>query len=331
MHKTGAQDGALETSPFEFETRDACPACGSAADTVYSSAFGEGSIGDFVRNYYHVDPAVLRSAPYELQRCTRCDLVYQHYVGGPELLNTLYSSWLDDPEDPEDIEGYRGELRAIPETRDAHEIMAAASYLGRPLAGLRTLDYGMGWALWARIAAQLGCDSYGSDLAQPRMDYAARYGVRTVTDEEIPGHQFDFINTEQVFEHVPQPLQLLERLVAALAPDGVVKISVPSGEGIDRLLETLNAGRYKGDRDTIMPVQPLEHLNCFRRTSIRKMAERTGLEPVRPGPWHGYAFLRYPRTIRLSRPKKALKELVRPVYQYRNPRNLYVWLRKPGS
>ncbi|HYJ82992.1 MAG TPA: methyltransferase domain-containing protein [Allosphingosinicella sp.] len=332
MNEAGARRDSPDPPAFAFEARDSCPACGSAAETVYSTPFSEGPIGDFVRDYYHVDPAVLREAPYELDRCRRCGLVYQHYVGGPELLGTLYSSWLEDPEDPErDIATYRDEIRAIPESRDAHELMAAASYLGRPLAGLRTLDYGMGWVLWGRIAAQLGCDSFGSDLAQPRMDFAARHGVRTVTDSEIPGHRFDFINTEQVFEHVPQPLQLLELLAAALAPGGVIKISVPSGERIDRLLEILKEGRFKGDRDTIMPVQPLEHLNCFRRSSIRTMAGLTGLEPVRPGPWHGYAFLRYPRTIRLSRPKKALKELVRPVYQYRNPSNLYVWLRKPGG
>lgn len=318
---------------YGFEAREACPVCGlDAAETVYSTPFGEGGVGRFVRDYYHIDPAVLREAPYELQHCPRCALVFQHYVGGAELLTDLYSDWVDEPEDPErDIATYRAEIGAVMESRDAHELMAASSYLGRPLEGMKTLDYGMGWALWARIAARLGCESYGSDLAQPRMDYAARQGVRTVTDEEIQAHRFDFINTEQVFEHVPQPLDLLERLASALAPGGVVKISVPSGERIDGLIESLRAGTYEGDRETIIPVQPLEHLNCFRRASVQAMAERAGLETVRPGPWHGYAFLRRLGTIHPARPKKALKELARPWYQYRNPANLYVWLRKRGG
>lgn len=332
MNKTDVRQGRSQTGAYAFEARDACPACGSEGETVYSASFAEGGIGTFVRDYYHIDPDVLRNAPYELQCCRGCGMVYQRYVGAHELLNELYSSWVDEPEDPErDIDTYRDEIRAIPESRDAHELMAAASYLGRPVSNLKTLDYGMGWALWARIAARLGCDSFGSDLAEPRMEYAARHGVRTVSDDEMIGHQFDFINTEQVFEHVPQPAHLLEKLESALAPGGIVKISVPSGERIEGLLETLNQGRYRGDRDTIMPVQPLEHLNCFRRTSIRAMAERVGLEIVRPGPWHGYAFLRQSGTIRLSRPKKALKELVRPWYQYRNPANLYIWLRSLRS
>lgn len=327
-HEIGAQPRA-----FAFETRQLCPACRSdSTETVYSTPFDAGGVGTFVRDYYHIDPAVLREAPYELQRCRRCALVYQRHVGGPELLTELYSNWVYEPEDPErDIDTYRSEIRAIPESRDAHELMAAASYLGRRLEGMKVLDYGMGWALWGRIAARIGCESFGSDLAQARMDYAARHGIRTVTDDEISQHSFHFINTEQVFEHVPRPLDLLERLTAALAPGGVLKISVPSGERIDALIEILRSGRYGGDRDTIMPVQPLEHLNCFRRATVRTMADRVGLDIVRPGPWHGYAFLRRRGTVRITRPKKALKELVRPWYQYRHPTNLYLWLRKPGG
>ena len=197
--------------------------------------------------------------------------------------------------------------------------MAAASFLGRPLAGMRTLDYGMGWALWARIAERLGCDSFGSDLAPPRMDYAARHGVRTVADEEISKHRFEFINTEQVFEHVSHPLALLERLAAALEPGGIIKVSVPSGEAIDPVVEMLRRGEFNGDPKAIMPVHPLEHVNCFRRSSIRAMAERIGLAEVRPGIWHGYAFLRRRGALPVSRPKKALKELVRPWYQWEEP------------
>ncbi|HYE27198.1 MAG TPA: methyltransferase domain-containing protein [Allosphingosinicella sp.] len=317
---------------YRFEAREACPACGAeGSTTIYSTPFDEGGIGTFVRDYYHIDPAVLREAPYELQLCPGCGLVFQHYVGRDALLTALYTDWVDEPEDPErDLDTYRAELQAIPESRDAHELMAASSYLGVPLNRMKTLDYGMGWAGWARIAASLGCDSFGSDLAEPRMVYAARHGVHTVTDEEIGGHQFHFINTDQVFEHVTRPLELARRLAAVLAPGGVLKVSVPSGERVETIVTALRSGAYRGERDAIMPVQPLEHVNCFRRASIETMAERVGLNSVRPGLRHGYAFLRRRGTIRPTRPRKALKELVRPWYQYRDPTNLYVWLRRPG-
>lgn len=318
--------------PYSFERRERCPACSERAhETVYSSAFSAGSIGVFIREYYHADPDWLREAPYELQRCGNCGLVFQHYVGGSELLSDLYTHWVEEPQDPEaDIATYREEIRNVPLSRDAHEIMAVASYLGVSLESLKTLDYGMGWALWARIAARLGCDSYGSDLAVPRMEFAERHGVKTVEDQDIARVRFHFINTEQVFEHVPEPLQLLRRLSSALQPGGILKISVPSGDRVEELLSDLKEGRYGGDYPTIIPVQPLEHVNCFTRGSIAVMAEKAGVEIIRPSLFHGYAFLRRRGTIRLSRPKKALKELIRPWYQYRNPSNIYVWLRKRG-
>ena len=207
--------------------------------------------------------------------------------------------------------------------------MTASAFLGQPLEKMKTLDYGMGWAGWARIAVGLGCESYGTDLAQPRMDYAARHGVHTVTDAQITDYRFHFINTEQVFEHVTRPLDLARRLASALEPGGILKVSVPEGRTAEAIVAKLQSGAYRGDRDSIIPVQPLEHVNCFRRASIAAMAASVGLAIVKPGPWHGYAFLRRRGTISLARPKKAIKELVRPWYQWRNPTNLYVWLRKP--
>ena len=73
-----------------------------------------------------------------------------------------------------------------------------------------------------------------------------------------------------------------------------------------------------------MPLQPLEHVNCFTLEGLRRL---TGMTEVRPSYRQRYAFLpgvspRYPR--------KAVKELVRPFYQWRNPDNLYAWFQSRG-
>jgi 2-polyprenyl-3-methyl-5-hydroxy-6-metoxy-1,4-benzoquinol methylase len=322
---------ALAPSRYTFEIRETCPACAEPRhDTVYASSFTEGPVSAFVSAYYGIDPSLLEQAPYELQRCRTCRLVFQHYVGGPRLLSDLYTHWVEEPEDPETVPGYREEIGNILHSRDAHEIMSAAAFLRFPLQRLKTLDYGMGWALWARIAARLGCDSYGSDLSSPRMEFARRLGIKTVTDDEILQLKFHFVNAEQVFEHVPEPLALLRKLGTALEPGGVVKISVPSGEHVDAQIRTLNSGRCKRGFKSMAAVEPLEHVNCFTRRSIEVMAARAGMEIVRPSIFQSYAFLRHRGTLGLARPRKSVKELVRPWYQYRNPANIYVWLRKSG-
>jgi hypothetical protein len=57
--------------------------------------------------------------------------------------------------------------------------------------------------LWARIALELGCQYFGTDLSRQRSDYAASKGVRVVEPDDLPRDAFDFINVDQVLEHVP--------------------------------------------------------------------------------------------------------------------------------
>lgn len=316
---------------YSFVARTSCPGCGVGnPETLYVSRFTDGAIGRFVREYYGIDPTCLDTSLYQLDRCQNCGLVFQANVGDDRLLSDLYTHWVEEPGDPDrDIPTYREDIGAIRLSRDAHEIMAAASFLGKPLRQLRTLDYGMGWALWPRIAAALGCHSHGSDLSEPRMAFAREHGVETVDDAAIAGITFDFINTEQVFEHVPEPLRLLRFLAASLVPGGVIKISVPSGEDADAIVSGLAGGTNGGGYAELIPVQPLEHVNSFSHRSLSAMASAARLEVVRPSYWHRYAFLRHRATLDPTRPRKVAKEMVRPWYQYHDSRNLFMWLQRP--
>lgn len=316
---------------YSFVSRDDCPACGSAAvEALYCRNFAEEPIRGFIESYYHADPRLLAAGDYELVRCRACTLLFQRWVGDDALLAELYGVWLESDVPPEADYHYREAISAVAQSRDGHEIMAAAAHMKLSPADMTTLDFGMGWALWARIAQALGCRSYGNELSPARIEFARKHGITTVTDEEIGEARFHFINTEQVFEHVAKPGELARRLAAALKPGGILKISVPSGEGADRIVAALNAGAALSNEE-LMPVQPLEHVNCFTGRSIESLAGANGLRVVRPRLAHRYAFLRSAAAIPLSRPRQLAKELIRPVYQYHNKRNLYCWLQKVGA
>jgi 2-polyprenyl-3-methyl-5-hydroxy-6-metoxy-1,4-benzoquinol methylase len=316
---------------YSFEAREECPACSAGGTaTVYSAPFSEGGIGTFMRNFYKVDPNVLDQAPYELRHCRRCDLVYQAYVGGPELLADVYTKWCWQPADPDvDYAGYKEHVSEYRLSPPGHEVMTVSSYLNLPYERIKVLDYGMGWGMYIRVAKQLGCDAYGVELSQPQVEYARSHGIKTLTDDELGEPRFHFINTEQVFEHVTRPLDLLKRLGSSLLPGGVVKVSVPSAERASQIVDLLKSGQYRGDHATIMPVQPLEHVNSFKRRTLRTMSDLTGLKPVQPNWLQWYSFLGQ-GGISLQRPKKALKELARPPHTRFSRSNIYMWLRKPG-
>ena len=317
---------------YRFETRSACPACASSAvRTRYRSRFDAPPLAQLIRDHYSIDPGILSAGEYRLDQCRDCGTFFQVDVGDSALLSILYSRWVPDQEEPEKrYPGYVQDVQRPLLSRDGHELMAASSWLGVPLRELVTLDYGMGWGLWARIAARLGCRSHGTDLAEARMDFARRHGVVALTDEEIERERFHFINTDQLLEHVPDPRELVARLAAALRPGGILKVSVPSQLGVEQLIGRLAEGQDRVSHAEIMPVMPLEHLNCFTPQGLLALGSAAGLECVKPGPFHLYAFLRHRGTLDPSRPVQAARELIRPWYQYWNPANLYIWLRKPS-
>lgn len=311
-----------------FIERKKCPSCHSQElSTRFVADFASPAIGDFIRKSYKQDPLQIKGTDFHLSECQSCGLMFQKFIGDDEFLSEFYSTWVWDTNDPErDAPGYQFDLDNFMESRDAHELMTVASFLEKPLVGLNTLDYGMGLALWARIAKKCGANSYGFDLSPLREDYARKHGVETLTEAEIQGIEFDFINTEQLFEHVSDPLGLARTLSNGLRPGGILKISVPSADSIEKTIAELKTARVAEDLPSIMPVWPLEHVNAFRTRSIQRLADLCGLTIVRPSYRQRYAFARYRGGASLRHPAKSVKEIVRPFYQYRNPRNLYVWL-----
>lgn len=314
---------------FGFRLRSSCPACASTQSRLrYRCRFDQDPIAAYLAGRYGVDPRRLAHGEYRLQECLACSTIYQAEVGDNELLTELYSRWVKRTEAPENDPGYAYDMANPEKSRDGHEIIAASSYLGVPLNQMQVLDYGMGWASWSRVAVQLGCRAFGLDLAEDRIAFARKHGITPLADPEIESGRYHFINTEQSMEHLTDPGPVSKRLADALLPGGVLKISVPSNFGVESFLKRLNAGQASVTHSEIMPVHPLEHVNCFTLDGLRQLGRRWGLEPARPGIFDRYAFLGHRGSLDLRRPKRLAKELVRPWYQFRNPRNLYVWLRK---
>ncbi len=310
-----------------FETRSTCPACRSPeAQVRFTSRFDQPPIASFILDYYKIDPSIL-DGEYRALQCTRCDTYYQAEVGNAALLEQLYSQWVIQIGDPMRDAHYAFDITHPAKSRDGHEIMTAAAWLGSRIADLRTLDFGMGWASWARVAQSLGCDSYGHELTEDRVAFAAAHGIKPFD----PLLTYDFINTEQVFEHLTDPLGTAQMLAAVLSPGGILKISVPSPHGLDRQLDRLRPGQSKVSYEEILPLQPLEHVNCFSVKGLRALARQSGLKFTRPPIFRSYRTLLRRGALDARLPKPAVKELARPIYRRLNPRNHHVWLLKPSA
>ena len=110
--------------------------------------------------------------------------------------------------------------------------------------------------------------------------YAQANGIKVVDWDDIPGHGFDVINADQVFEHIPNPLETLNHLKKGLAPGGIIKIDVPRPADIDRTLAVMDWTAAKYSKNSLNDVAPLEHINCFRQSSLRELAKQAGMKQV---------------------------------------------------
>jgi SAM-dependent methyltransferase len=167
------------------------------------------------------------------------------------------------------------------------EIIRTVRHFGCLPSQLQFLDFGMGWGNWCRMAQACGCTVYGTELSQARIEYAQKMGVRVIDYEEIAMLRFDFIHTEQVFEHLADPRATLAYLRGSLKTGGLLKIGVPDGGDIGQRLQKWDWQAPKTSRDSLNPVAPLEHINCFDRASLLRLAEDLSLEPVDIHPGQG--------------------------------------------
>ncbi len=311
-------------SNHNFVVRNLCPACGSTAmETRYHRSFDSPDITNYLTEFYGSQGGVefesLRGANYDLRKCLECGCVFQNEILNDEYMERLYDAWID----PDFAKENNRPTSLNEASYLAQEIMQVISYFGRPASSLKFLDFGMGWAEWSLMAKAFGCASYGADLSIERVAHAKANGIAVVDLDEIEGQDFDFINTEQVFEHIPNPLNTLQHLCRSLRPGGMIKISVPTAYDIDRRLRRMDWTAPKHTKYSLNPVAPLEHINCFQRTSLVRMAQKAGLSetriPIR---------LQYQHSAWCSA-RQAIKSALRPIYRDLLKRQNCVFFKKP--
>jgi 2-polyprenyl-3-methyl-5-hydroxy-6-metoxy-1,4-benzoquinol methylase len=277
---------------------------------------------DFYQPQGMVEFEYLNEASYILCECDLCGLIFQRDIPNDILMERLYEHWIDPQKvfsqfQTQDNLGYYACY--------AEEIMQIIAYFETTASSSSSLcffDFGMGWGQWALMAKAFGCDSYGTELSLERIEYAKTNGIEIIKWEEIPQHSFDFINTEQVFEHISEPLQALRHLKTALKSQGLIKISVPNGNDIERRLKIMDWKAPKDSRNSLNPVAPLEHINCFRRASLIKMANEAGMEEVSIP-----IMVQYKYMTDWSSPKRIAKNILRPIYRNLLKKQNYVFLR----
>lgn len=260
-----------------FEERKNCPSCGSNEITIqYEIKYSDQVIKKYLIEFYSPQGGIefdyVDNEKYILCNCKSCGLIFQKNIPNDFLMERLYDHWIDPIKA---FENRNSRFKTNPEIHSnyAKEIMTIGSCFKKSPSDTRLLDFGMGWGDWLLMANGLGYESYGIELSESRIKYAESKGTKVISWEQAENLRFDFINTEQVFEHISEPLETLKELKTLLKPGGIIKISVPTANDIDRRLKIMDWSAKKGTRNSLNNVAPLEHIQCFNRSSLINMAE----------------------------------------------------------
>jgi 2-polyprenyl-3-methyl-5-hydroxy-6-metoxy-1,4-benzoquinol methylase len=261
--------------PVGFQQRECCPLCGSNSNRLLCEIpYSDRRLAVFIEQFYHRRVAFksLRSASYRVVLCQHCDFIYQDSILDDKGLQTLYEDWIDHQQSLHKKQTAGTKLYR----QYAGQLETLAGLLKHRPDQIRILDYGMGWGYWSRMAQAHGFDVVGLELSQQRRDYARQMGVTVIDALPAEPAGFDCIYANQVFEHLPDPLQTLKDLCRQLKPEGIMCIRVPDGRGVAARLE------QRGWSPELGAIHPLEHINCFTRKTLVNFAARVGLKPFNP-------------------------------------------------
>jgi SAM-dependent methyltransferase len=132
------------------------------------------------------------------------------------------------------------------------------------------------------LARNAGWSAEGLELNPQTAAYAARRTgavIRSlnVHDVDLGTAGYDAITVTDVLEHIPDPLRVLARVAALLAPGGWIAVKVPCGPS--QLLKEEWRGRLvRGYRPTL--ADNLVHVSHFSPAALRSALERAGFTEI---------------------------------------------------
>jgi len=141
--------------------------------------------------------------------------------------------------------------------------------------GRRFLDVGCGLGYLLDVAHDRGFRVEGIDYNPRAVDWIGRKYTFPAVAGDFMAYEsgpFDTITMLDVIEHLPRPLEALEKAAALTRPGGIFALSTMDS---DSLVSRLLGSRLEDFRRT------REHLYFFNRHTMRRGLERAGFEVLR--------------------------------------------------
>lgn len=207
-------------------------------------------------------------------RCAQCDFAYLAQIRADVVAQ--------DRRMYEELYARPGRLSDLTAERYTHTL---AGFERRRIAG-RLLDIGCGAGWFVAAAAYAGWEAIGTEVAATSgrisLPGSARIVIGESATRELDSGAFDVVTLWEVVEHVDDPVGLLREVHRLLRPGGLLYLTTPNHDSLQRRLLRDRWIRYH-----------TEHLGYFDARSAVRAIELAGLRVLSLGTknFDPYAFL----------------------------------------
>lgn len=169
---------------------------------------------------------------FNLVKCKECGLIFTNPRLKQDVINELYRIQAQETGTMTVLIGTKLDKR--PFIRDADDrYKQLLDHISKNSPSNKILEIGVGKGKFLRMASQAGFDVQGFDIAEGRVE--TTNGVKityapSLIDAKYPDHSFDAIIMWEVFEHIPNPKEILAELKRILTKNGLLIIQCPNGE-----------------------------------------------------------------------------------------------------
>ena len=178
-----------------------------------------------------------------------------HYVGDDEYVSGEYRG----PDDPITL------VDTVDRDRRAAALM--------PLCvGRRVLDFGCGRGLFLREVSAVAASVQGVELQESYREELASVGIPCAPSLATVSAPVDTVTMFHVLEHLPHPIETLQKIRGLMAPSGDLVVEVPHAR--DLLLADMDVEAFRSF--TLWS----QHLVLHTRDSLRRLLESAGFRDI---------------------------------------------------
>ena len=252
--------------------RSVCPACqNNKFKKLYSLSYGEKQIVNFLESYYKEKISIgsLKNHNYTLLECKNCNLIFQQEIPTNEFSQQLYEQIIDKEFSLSKKKDFEKKFYK----KLYYESNLIKGLINKKVEEISILEFGAGWGYWSNYFKNKGFNVSAYEISETRINFMKKNQISVISKINDFTKKFDFIYSEETFEHINDPKETLLILSKILNDEGFILLRFPS----NFLFKSKLNKKYVPRADC---AHPLEHINLFKLKSFKEMIKDMNLEVI---------------------------------------------------